>query len=204
MNNDEGGLFDEEVTFEADGLTLHGTYRHRDDDQSGPAALLISESGNTDRNGDNLVAGPIGTLFSAWSPPAALRSWTASIGSDSVRSIVRLGSILSVDGVTKLASCFFLSVMDSVHLGSSLSMRSPGLRGWLALASRARQAPRRCGLFRRLFWHFLEPQFFQMLDKSCQNLANMWPVFWLYRYRLLQIHFPPFRICGILLRARCR
>ena len=44
---------DEEVTFEADGLTLHGTYRHRDDDQSGPAALLISESGNTDRNGDN-------------------------------------------------------------------------------------------------------------------------------------------------------
>ena len=53
---------DEEVTFEADGLTLHGTYRHRDDDQSGPAALLISESGNTDRNGDNLVAGPIGNM----------------------------------------------------------------------------------------------------------------------------------------------
>ena len=53
---------DEEVTFEADGLTLYGTYRHRDDDQSGPAALLLSESGNTDRNGDNLVAGPIGNM----------------------------------------------------------------------------------------------------------------------------------------------
>ncbi|MDY6995306.1 MAG: hypothetical protein SW019_01845 [Actinomycetota bacterium] len=53
---------DDQVTFEADGLTLHGTYRHRDDDQSGPAALLISESGNTDRNGDNQVAGPIGNM----------------------------------------------------------------------------------------------------------------------------------------------
>lgn len=53
---------DEEVTFEADGLTLHGTYRHRDDDEAGPAALLISESGNTDRNGDNIVAGPIGNM----------------------------------------------------------------------------------------------------------------------------------------------
>ncbi len=52
---------DEEVTFSADGLTLHGTYRHRGD-QSGPAALLISESGRTDRNGDNNVAGPIGNM----------------------------------------------------------------------------------------------------------------------------------------------
>ncbi|WP_221192975.1 hypothetical protein [Mycolicibacterium iranicum] len=53
---------DEEVTFEADGLTLHGTYRHRADDQPAPAALLLSESGNTDRNGDNQVAGPIGNM----------------------------------------------------------------------------------------------------------------------------------------------
>lgn len=52
---------DDEVTFTADGLTLHGTYRHRGD-QSGPAALLISESGRTDRNGDNNVAGPIGNM----------------------------------------------------------------------------------------------------------------------------------------------
>lgn len=52
---------DEDVTFTADGLTLHGTYRHRGD-QSGPAALLISESGRTDRNGDNNVAGPIGNM----------------------------------------------------------------------------------------------------------------------------------------------
>ena len=32
------------ITFTADGLTLHGTYRHRRAGQAGPAALLISES----------------------------------------------------------------------------------------------------------------------------------------------------------------
>lgn len=53
---------DEEVTFVADGLTLHGTYRHLDGDRAGPGALLISESGGTDRNGDNNVAGPIGNM----------------------------------------------------------------------------------------------------------------------------------------------
>ncbi len=53
---------DEEVTFDADGLTLHGTYRYRAEGQPAPAALLISESGNTDRNGDNQVAGPIGNM----------------------------------------------------------------------------------------------------------------------------------------------
>ena len=52
---------DDDVTFHADGLTLHGTYRHHGDDR-GPAALLISESGRTDRNGDNNVAGPIGNM----------------------------------------------------------------------------------------------------------------------------------------------
>ncbi len=53
---------DDEVTFEADGLTLHGTYRHLTGGGAGPAALLISESGATDRNGDNNVAGPIGNM----------------------------------------------------------------------------------------------------------------------------------------------
>lgn len=53
---------DDEVTFEADGLLLHGTYRHLSGDGTGPAALLISESGVTDRNGDNNVAGPIGNM----------------------------------------------------------------------------------------------------------------------------------------------
>ncbi len=53
---------DDEVTFVADGLTLHGTYRHPSGAVSGPAALLISESGATDRNGDNNVAGPIGNM----------------------------------------------------------------------------------------------------------------------------------------------
>lgn len=55
------GWVDDEVTFTADGLTLHGTYRHRPDG-TGPAALLISESGQTDRNGDNAVAGPVGNM----------------------------------------------------------------------------------------------------------------------------------------------
>jgi hypothetical protein len=53
---------DEDVTFTADGLTIHGTYRHERDGKPGPAALLISESGNTDRNGDNAVAGPVGNM----------------------------------------------------------------------------------------------------------------------------------------------
>lgn len=53
---------DEDVTFTADGLTLHGTYRYRAEGEPAPAALLISESGATDRNGDNQVAGPIGNM----------------------------------------------------------------------------------------------------------------------------------------------
>ena len=57
-----GGWVDEDVTFDADGLTIHGTYRHVKDAPKGPAALLISESGNTDRNGDNAVAGPVGNM----------------------------------------------------------------------------------------------------------------------------------------------
>lgn len=51
---------DSDVSFEADGLTIHGSYRH--DGQPGPAALLISESGPTDRNGDNQVVGPVGNM----------------------------------------------------------------------------------------------------------------------------------------------
>jgi alpha-beta hydrolase superfamily lysophospholipase len=53
---------DEEVSFDAGGLTVYGTYRHRAGDVPGPAALLISESGATDRNGDNNVAGQIGNM----------------------------------------------------------------------------------------------------------------------------------------------
>lgn len=53
---------DEDVTFDADRLTLHGTYRYRAEGQPAPAALLIAESGGTDRNGDNQVAGPIGNM----------------------------------------------------------------------------------------------------------------------------------------------
>jgi uncharacterized protein len=53
---------EDEVTFDADGLTLHGTYRHLQGRPAGPAALLVSESGNTDRNGDNAVVGPVGNM----------------------------------------------------------------------------------------------------------------------------------------------
>jgi uncharacterized protein len=53
---------DDEVSFVADGLTLYGTYHHRAGGSPAPAALLISESGQTDRNGDNAVAGPVGTM----------------------------------------------------------------------------------------------------------------------------------------------
>ena len=53
---------DDDVSFDAGGLTLFGTYRHLSGGAAGPAALLISESGATDRNGDNNVAGPIGNM----------------------------------------------------------------------------------------------------------------------------------------------
>lgn len=56
------GWTDEDVSFDADGLTIHGSYRHDSAIPKGPAALLISESGNTDRNGDNAVAGPVGNM----------------------------------------------------------------------------------------------------------------------------------------------
>jgi hypothetical protein len=56
------GWVDDDVSFVADGLTIHGTYRHQHDAAPGPAAVLISESGQTDRNGDNAVAGPVGNM----------------------------------------------------------------------------------------------------------------------------------------------
>jgi len=64
-SRDGGGgrtWIEDEVSFDAAGLTVHGTYRHRSGDGAGPAALLISESGQTDRNGDNNVAGPVGNM----------------------------------------------------------------------------------------------------------------------------------------------
>jgi alpha-beta hydrolase superfamily lysophospholipase len=61
-SSDEHPLVDGEVNFVADGLTIHGTYRHQRDAGPGPAVLLISESGPTDRNGDNAVVGQIGNM----------------------------------------------------------------------------------------------------------------------------------------------
>jgi hypothetical protein len=61
-SSQEHPWLDDEVTFVADGLRIHGTYRHQQDAAPGPAVLFISESGPTDRNGDNKVVGPIGTM----------------------------------------------------------------------------------------------------------------------------------------------
>jgi len=61
-SSEDHALVDDEVSFDADGLTIHGTYRHQQDAGPGPAALLISESGPTDRNGDNAVVGAIGNM----------------------------------------------------------------------------------------------------------------------------------------------
>lgn len=58
----EGVWVEREVSFDANGLTVYGTYRHLSGRGAGPAALLISESGQTDRNGDNNVAGPVGNM----------------------------------------------------------------------------------------------------------------------------------------------
>ncbi|KUI21436.1 hypothetical protein AU193_03325 [Mycobacterium sp. GA-1285] len=59
---DDMGWVDQNVTFTADGLTIHGTYRYETHEAARPAALLISESGATDRNGDNHVVGPVGNM----------------------------------------------------------------------------------------------------------------------------------------------
>jgi uncharacterized protein len=61
-SSEEHPWVDDDVSFDADGLTIHGTYRHQQGAGPGPAALLISESGPTDRNGDNAVVGPIGNM----------------------------------------------------------------------------------------------------------------------------------------------
>jgi hypothetical protein len=61
-NQSDHAWVDDDVAFVADGLTIHGTYHHQRNAAPGPAALLISESGRTDRNGDNAVAGPIGNM----------------------------------------------------------------------------------------------------------------------------------------------
>jgi dienelactone hydrolase len=61
-SSNEHPWVDDDVSFDAGGLTIHGTYRHQQGAGAGPAALLISESGPTDRNGDNAVVGPIGNM----------------------------------------------------------------------------------------------------------------------------------------------
>jgi hypothetical protein len=62
-SSEKRGWVEDEVSFDTpDGLKIYATYRHSPDEGTGPAALLISESGQTDRNGDNAVAGPVGNM----------------------------------------------------------------------------------------------------------------------------------------------
>lgn len=51
---------DTDVSFDANGLTVQASYRTNG--QPGPAALLLTESGPNDRNGDNTVVGPVGNM----------------------------------------------------------------------------------------------------------------------------------------------
>ena len=78
QQNSASPWVEEEVTFVAHGMPIYGTYRHRTDTKGAPAALLIAESGQTDRNGDNAVAGHIGTL-------AALAALLSDRGIESLR-----------------------------------------------------------------------------------------------------------------------
>ncbi|MUL76068.1 S9 family peptidase [Mycolicibacterium sp. CBMA 226] len=57
-----GDWVDEDVSFVSDGLTIYGSYRHVPDAAAAPSVLMISESGQTDRNGDNAVAGKVGNM----------------------------------------------------------------------------------------------------------------------------------------------
>jgi dienelactone hydrolase len=58
------GWVDQPVSFQAGGLTIHATFRHRSGSASAmPAVLLIAGSGPTDRNGNSpLISGPVDTL----------------------------------------------------------------------------------------------------------------------------------------------
>ncbi|MGH7918468.1 MAG: alpha/beta hydrolase, partial [Candidatus Dormibacteraceae bacterium] len=55
---------DQQVSFQAGGVTVYGTFRHPSGHSAAvPAALIIAGSGPTDRNGNsNLVSGSIDTL----------------------------------------------------------------------------------------------------------------------------------------------
>jgi uncharacterized protein len=55
---------DQQVSFQAGGMTVYGTFRHPAGHAGAvPAALLIAGSGPTDRNGDSRqLDGPVGTL----------------------------------------------------------------------------------------------------------------------------------------------
>lgn len=58
------GWVDQDISFQSDGLTIHGTFRHLSDSSTAlPGVLLIAGSGPTDRNGNSsLVPGSMNTL----------------------------------------------------------------------------------------------------------------------------------------------
>lgn len=74
------GWVDQEVSFQAGGMTLYGTFRHPTSHSAPvPAALIIAGSGPTDRNGNSALApGPIDTL-------QTLAGWLSTDGVASLR-----------------------------------------------------------------------------------------------------------------------
>lgn len=74
-----GGWVDDEVTFQVDGVDVHGTFRHPSHASAvQPAALLIAGSGPTDRNGNSRLA------------------------SGRFNALANLAGVLSADGVASL------------------------------------------------------------------------------------------------------
>jgi hypothetical protein len=73
-------FIDQPVHFQADGITVYGTYRHpAHAGGSFPAVLLIAGSGPTDRNGNSPeIAGPVDTL-------TILADWLSADGVASLR-----------------------------------------------------------------------------------------------------------------------
>src|SRR4029078_4432534 len=61
-SSEEHPWVDDDVSFVADGLPISRTYHHQRGAGPAPPPLPTSESGPTDRNGDNAVVGPIGNM----------------------------------------------------------------------------------------------------------------------------------------------
>ncbi len=73
-----GGWVDQQVHFQAGGMTVYGTYRHPRSGRTVPAALLIAGSGPTDRDGNDAQLPHLDTL-------RAVAGWLSADGVGSLR-----------------------------------------------------------------------------------------------------------------------